>query len=138
MTGCNQYNRTQKNIKGCTGGSEYYCCPKNEKLVEDCWWTGCQPNNWAVKGCESYNRTEKERTECEDGFKYKCCNETFAEESDSNPNYRDEDCWWSGCQPKNWSGRGCPLNTIQTNSDTCPDGDLFQCCLRKNSSSIDE
>lgn len=127
VTGCNQYNRTQKNVKVCDGGSEYYCCPPDlnvEPAAEDCWWTGCQPNNWAVKGCDSYNRTERKRTACEeDGFKYECCSALDTAEHDG-------DCWWSGCQPKDRSGRGCPSNTVRIGSHTCPGGDLFQCCSR--------
>ncbi|XP_060837335.1 modular serine protease-like [Rhopalosiphum padi] len=76
VTGCKQYNRIERNVKNCTGGSEYYCCLPDPEVTpaEDCWWTGCQSNSWAVKGCDSYNRIEKKRTACEaNGFKYECC-----------------------------------------------------------------
>lgn len=128
MTGCGQYNRTELNAKDCAGGSEYYCCPPEEvEPADDCWWTGCQPNSWAVKGCDSYNRTERERTACEpEGFKYECC----SARNRNTTGYPDENCWWSGCQPKDQIGRGCPPNTVRTGSDACPDGDLFQCCSK--------
>lgn len=130
MAGCSQYNLTQQNIKACIDGSEYYCCPiKKKSTVEDCWWTGCQLNDWEVEGCDSYNRTEKDKTTCDGGFKYKCCNNPIDEKGDSNLGISDENCWWSGCQPKDSKNRGCPSNTIQKRSDSCPDGDLFQCCL---------
>lgn len=71
----------------CADGSAYYCCQINvvdKKSSGDCWWTGCQPNSWAVKGCDNYNRTETDRTECEDGFKYKCCANDSRKETDSD------------------------------------------------------
>jgi hypothetical protein len=40
---------------------------------EDCWWTGCQPDAWAVKGCDQYGRMELGREGCPGGNKYNCC-----------------------------------------------------------------
>jgi hypothetical protein len=45
----------------------------NFVLGEDCWWTGCQPNSWAVVGCDQYGRKEKGREGCTGGNKYNCC-----------------------------------------------------------------
>lgn len=46
-------------------------------VAQDCWWTGCQPNNWAVTGCAQYGREEKGREQCwengQEGNKYNCC-----------------------------------------------------------------
>lgn len=47
-------------------------------IAEDCWWTGCQPNDWATTGCGQYGRDERGREGCADGRgvqgnKYKCC-----------------------------------------------------------------
>lgn len=68
----------------CTDGSAYYCCQivvvDKKPPGADCWWTGCQPNSWAVKGCDNYNRTETDRMECEDGFMYKCCTDNSEKE----------------------------------------------------------
>ncbi|ODM90350.1 hypothetical protein Ocin01_16331 [Orchesella cincta] len=43
-----------------------------------CWWTGCQPRDWAVRGCSHYDQDERENQECRDdrgveGNKYLCC-----------------------------------------------------------------
>ncbi|CAL8132456.1 unnamed protein product [Orchesella dallaii] len=45
---------------------------------QDCWWTGCQPNDWAVTGCSAFGRSEGARERCWDsrgveGHKYNCC-----------------------------------------------------------------
>jgi len=42
-------------------------------VVGDCWWTGCQPNSWAVVGCAQYGRQEKDRKPCSGGNIYYCC-----------------------------------------------------------------
>lgn len=47
-------------------------------IAQDCWQTGCQPNDWATKGCDQYGRQEKGRERCWDnrgveGNKYTCC-----------------------------------------------------------------
>lgn len=60
------------------------------------------------------------------------------EDGDLSQGFLDENCWWSGCQQKNWSDRGCPNNTILTHSDDCPGGNLFQCCLIGTSLNKDE
>ncbi|VVC38677.1 Hypothetical protein CINCED_3A024261 [Cinara cedri] len=131
VTGCNQYHRTQKNVKTCTGGSEYYCCANvGLQQPEECWWTGCQPNNWLIKGCDSYNRTEIAREQCLDGFKYKCCLNECSEP--------EEKCWWTGCQLTKWNIRGCPSNTVQTGTHACPRGDLYQCCLPRKKSTVSD
>jgi len=46
--------------------------------AQDCWTTGCQPNDWAVTGCNQYDREERSRERCWDnrgveGNKYTCC-----------------------------------------------------------------
>ncbi len=44
-------------------------------LSIDCWWSGCQPMNWAERGCfpaNEYKQTGSEK--CSDGGdKYLCC-----------------------------------------------------------------
>ncbi|VVC38678.1 Hypothetical protein CINCED_3A024261 [Cinara cedri] len=130
VTGCNQYHRTQKNVKTCTGGSEYYCCANVglQQPVGDCWWTGCQLNEWQVKGCDNYNRTETDREECPDGIKYKCCvgNVAVHLPSTSLPN---DKCWWTGCQPNDWMVKGCDsYNRTETAREHCPNGFKYKCC----------
>ncbi|XP_026813409.1 uncharacterized protein LOC113553990 [Rhopalosiphum maidis] len=139
VIGCDQYNRTQKNVKECDGGSEYYCCMQDSEAqvqlaVDDCWWTGCQPNDWAIKGCDSYNRTERNRMVCGvDGFRYECCarSDTATASNPDSRDYPDENCKWSECQPKEKSYRGCRPDTVQIGLHACPGGDLFQCCSKK-------
>ncbi|CAH1713137.1 uncharacterized protein LOC114126830 [Aphis gossypii] len=157
VVGCSQYNRTQKNVKDCNGGSEYYCCTTgqenlnvnvndkvnenlnvnvNDKVNEnvmqpedDCWWTECQLNSWEVRVCDSYNRTERERTACElGGLKYECCARREIDNIDVRGGFFEDNCLWSRCQPKEMSGRGCPSNTVQMGLHPCPNGDLFHCC----------
>lgn len=98
MTGCDQYNRTQKNVTDCAGGSAYYCCQivvvvaaDKKPPGGDCWWTGCQPDSWAVRGCGAYDRTETDRAECEDGFVYKCCAADDAE-TETDPDDCSAEC----------------------------------------------
>jgi hypothetical protein len=40
---------------------------------QDCWWTGCQLDSWAVVGCNQYGRVESGKEDCSGGKKYKCC-----------------------------------------------------------------
>jgi len=42
-------------------------------LADDCWWTGCQSDSWAVKGCDQYGRVEGQRRQCSGGNEYYCC-----------------------------------------------------------------
>lgn len=48
-----------------------------QSVAQDCWWTGCQPNSWAVKGCAQYNRQERGKQACHatggSGHRYHCC-----------------------------------------------------------------
>ncbi|KAI5695771.1 hypothetical protein M8J76_013158 [Diaphorina citri] len=39
----------------------------------DCWWTGCQKNDWKVKGCGQYARIQKGIRNCANGKEYNCC-----------------------------------------------------------------
>ncbi|XP_025208949.1 uncharacterized protein LOC112604226 isoform X2 [Melanaphis sacchari] len=158
VVGCAQYNRTQLNVKECVGGSEYYCCTPDHRVVpsaNDCWWTGCQPNSWAVKGCDSYNRTEKNRMACEwDGFRYECCArlETAVPNTHAVPDthvvpdtyavpdaHPDENCWWTGCQPNSWAVKGCDhYNRTEKNRMACEwDGFRYECCARPETTDPD-
>jgi len=51
----------------------------------DCWWTGCQPDSWAVTGCAQYNMQTVEQTPCPGGKKYHCCS-GGAPNPNPNPN----------------------------------------------------
>lgn len=48
----------------------------------------------------------------------------------------DAQCWWTGCQPKNWRERGCfPATTWrQDKSELCPSGDKYYCCPKGSGS----
>ncbi|XP_050437308.1 uncharacterized protein LOC126843676 [Adelges cooleyi] len=126
VTGCGQYNRTQEDIRSCTDGSEYYCCPIDEKPKssnEDCWWTGCQPNTWAVTGCDQYDREQEDIRSCTDGSEYYCC--AIVEEPESSK----EDCWWTGCQPSTWAVTGCDqYNRTEKDKSPCDGGFEYECC----------
>lgn len=39
----------------------------------DCWWTGCQADNWAVVGCEQYGMVAVDVQHCNGGKLYHCC-----------------------------------------------------------------
>ncbi|CAL8128785.1 unnamed protein product [Orchesella dallaii] len=44
----------------------------------NCWWTGCQPTDWAVRGCEQYGMSQRGNRGCRDGRgvqgdEYQCC-----------------------------------------------------------------
>ncbi|XP_053207036.1 uncharacterized protein LOC128391212, partial [Panonychus citri] len=144
VVGCGQYNMTEKTNRNCQDGKEYNCCPKSSNSnmesttsttsttttppppppTVDCWWTGCQKNSWASVGCAQYNRTEKNKRECDDGKEYYCC--VGSPDTPSKPESRE--CWWSTCQLKNETTRGCPVGFDFLSSEPCEDGDLFQCC----------
>jgi len=42
-------------------------------LSEACWWTMCQPKNWAVRGCNDASTEESVVQACPGGDMYKCC-----------------------------------------------------------------
>ncbi|XP_017300042.1 uncharacterized protein LOC108252542 [Diaphorina citri] len=44
------------------------------QAAADCWWTGCQKNDWKVVGCQQYGRQEKGVKNCNGGKMYNCCN----------------------------------------------------------------
>uniref|UniRef100_A0A8D8YK73 Acidic mammalian chitinase n=1 Tax=Cacopsylla melanoneura TaxID=428564 RepID=A0A8D8YK73_9HEMI len=82
---------------------------------EDCWWTGCQPDDWAVKGCSQYNRTEQNREHCENGLKYECC----------------LPCKWTGCERNDWAKKGCEhLGMAESRREACEEGNRYLCCPR--------
>ncbi|XP_015788348.1 uncharacterized protein LOC107365377 [Tetranychus urticae] len=49
----------------------------NHSVQADCWWTGCQRHDWAVKGCRQYGRIKKETRPCHAGLEYRCCSNIF-------------------------------------------------------------
>ncbi|XP_054279682.1 uncharacterized protein LOC128997901 [Macrosteles quadrilineatus] len=139
VTGCGQYNRTQQDIRGCEGGSEYYCCTLDTTTTTTpapqtgCWWTGCQPNNWKVTGCEQYSLVQNNIQDCENGHKYFCCPDSNHPKPPLPTDLDTSECVWSPCQPSNWTVRGCPPRMIQIGSQSCGEGqgDIFQCCESK-------
>uniref|UniRef100_A0A8D8ZIB9 Uncharacterized protein n=1 Tax=Cacopsylla melanoneura TaxID=428564 RepID=A0A8D8ZIB9_9HEMI len=44
-----------------------------EAAGADCWWTGCQKNDWKVKGCGQYGRKTSGQKNCSGGKMYNCC-----------------------------------------------------------------
>lgn len=142
VRGCSSYNRTQENIRNCKDGNEFYCCEKEQKppakTEEKCWWTGCQKNNWAIRGCGSYNRTQANIRNCEDGNEFYCCPSSTSGVDNNNPPSKgkeeeDMECFWSSCQPSNWTLRGCPSDMKEIGSQSCGkfEGDMFECCRKK-------
>lgn len=49
-------------------------CVTSSYQQAGCWWSGCQPKNWAQRGCFPTDKLEKKRSEgCAGGDKYYCC-----------------------------------------------------------------
>uniref|UniRef100_A0A8D8U6W9 Chitinase A1 n=1 Tax=Cacopsylla melanoneura TaxID=428564 RepID=A0A8D8U6W9_9HEMI len=83
--------------------------------LQDCWWTGCQSNDWAVTGCQPYNRWEANKTACDGGNQFHCC---LA-------------CDWTGCEQNDWGVKGCEhLNKTESRRKGCEGGNKYLCCPR--------
>ncbi|XP_037026666.1 uncharacterized protein LOC119067666 isoform X2 [Bradysia coprophila] len=82
IRGCNP-GTEQQGIEDCEGGNKYKCCPNTDSSqtttestlphTPGCWWTGCQPDDWAVRGCNSEGMEERMTMDCENGNRYQCC-----------------------------------------------------------------
>lgn len=103
------------------------CCP-NPVLGqgEGCWWSGCQPNDWAVRGCPK-DMKQINSTGCDKGDYYHCCPKDQGESTD-NPLEQGKVCWWTACQTSSWEVKGCGGNTDEISRETCDDGSKYRCC----------
>ncbi|RWS28496.1 uncharacterized protein B4U80_06603 [Leptotrombidium deliense] len=83
--GCRIYSMIEMNNERCGEGVRYQCCKKQmpmktERLTTGCWWTGCQPFDWAQRGCEVYEMNQIKVENCPHGEKYYCCGKATSPE----------------------------------------------------------
>ncbi|CAL8128784.1 unnamed protein product [Orchesella dallaii] len=113
----------------------------------NCWWTGCQPNTWAVRGCSQYSMTERESRGCRDGNgvqgnEYHCCP---GGPGGPNPSPGGESgiCSWYGAEGEIPPGHMGPCDTIfdpfamEVAHKTLPCGTRLRVRNRDNGRTVD-
>ncbi|RWS07222.1 Lysozyme-like domain-containing protein [Dinothrombium tinctorium] len=119
---------------------------KQESKLTECWWSGCQPYDWAERGCfPSDVWQEVNSTACDIGDKYYCCKKPNAIEVTTkrttlftlpanlkNAIQLTSECWWSGCQLDYWAEKGCfpEGEWFAVNSTYCDGGKYYKCCRK--------
>ncbi|CAL8128793.1 unnamed protein product [Orchesella dallaii] len=125
---------------------------------QDCWWTGCQPEDWATRGCAQYNRVERGRRECRDnrgvtGNEYQCCageggggNPPAPPQPPSGggrPGGESGECSWYGAEGEIPPGHVGPCDTVfdrfamEVAHKTLPCGTRLRVRNKRNGKTVD-
>ncbi|CAL8128796.1 unnamed protein product [Orchesella dallaii] len=89
----------------------------------NCWWTGCQPEDWAVRGCNQYDMNQQNIRDCRDsrgikGNEYHCCPGTGSGPSSTQApapgtsSGESGECSWYGAEGEIPEGHVGPCNTV--------------------------